>query len=235
MARLPTTIPAAAKHLLAFIGGIEAPQGHDTIYGNNQHKLPRPLTTMTIGEIVDAQKSWTRRFKSSAAGHYQFMRATLQGLAKEYSADIDGSTVFTADIQDRLGYALLLRRGFDEFISRRIGRVEFAKRLAQEWASLPVLADCQGSERQVTRGQSYYAGDGLNKSLVKPAAVEAALERALFLASQDDVQAAPTPAKVEPAAPAPSSAPVTLERKPVTGNWRDVLVTVLSKLFGGKS
>ncbi len=41
-----------------------------------------------------------------------------------------------------------------------------------EWASLPVLTATKGAHRQVVRGQSYYAGDGLNKSLVKPERVE---------------------------------------------------------------
>lgn len=238
MARLPTTIPAAARYLLAFIGSIEAPQGHDTIYGNNQHKLARPLTTMTIGEIVDAQKSWTRRFGSSAAGLYQFMRATLQGLAKEYSQDIDGSTVFTADLQDRLGYALLLRRGFDKFVTGSIGRGEFARNLAQEWASLPVLATCQGATRKVMRGQSYYAGDGLNKSLVKPETVEAALVRVLALAdpgAREPEAQKPAIAAPDPVPPAPSAPTVAIERKPTSANWLEVLISALAKVIGKKT
>ena len=107
MSRLPTYVPAPAKQLLNFIGDIEAPRGYDTIYGNNQNKLPKPLTSMTFGEIVDAQASWTKRFKSSAAGRYQFMRATLQGLAKEFPSDISGTTRFNPDLQDRLGLSYL--------------------------------------------------------------------------------------------------------------------------------
>ncbi len=34
-----------------------------------------------------------------------------------------------------------------------------------EWASLPVLADSQGDRQRIRRGQSYYAGDGLNRAL----------------------------------------------------------------------
>lgn len=164
------TVPAGAALLLDFIGGIEAPHGYDTIYGNNQNKLAKPLTTMTLGDIVDAQKSWTKRFRSSACGRYQFMRKTLQGLATELT--LQGTLVFTPDFQDRLGYHLLKRRGYSDYVAGKINRTEFAKRLAQEWASLPVLSPVQGASRSLTRGQSYYAGDGLNKSLVDPAKVE---------------------------------------------------------------
>jgi hypothetical protein len=58
-----------------------------------------------------------------------------------------------------------------------ISRTEFGKRLAQEWASLPVLAACQGAHLKLTRGQSYYCGDALNAGLVPPERVEAVLDK----------------------------------------------------------
>ncbi|MDH6229591.1 muramidase (phage lysozyme) [Mesorhizobium soli] len=169
------TVPAGAAMLLDFIGDIEAPKGYGTIYGNNQGKLPKPLTSMTVGKVVDAQASWTKQFKSSAAGRYQFMRKTLQELEKALS--LRGNQLFDADLQDRLGYHLLKRRGYDEFMADQIDRAEFGKRLAQEWASLPVLATVAVGKRKVVRGQSYYAGDGLNKALVAPERVEAVLDK----------------------------------------------------------
>jgi muramidase (phage lysozyme) len=168
------TVPAGAAMLLAFIGYIEAPKGYGTIYGNNQDKLPKPLTSMTLGDVVDAQATWTKRFKSSAAGRYQFMRATLQDLSKELG--LRGNQLFEPDFQDRLGYHLLKRRGYDAFMAGKISRSEFGKGLAQEWASLPVLAACQGAHLKLKRGQSYYCGDALNKSLVAPERVEAVLD-----------------------------------------------------------
>lgn len=169
--------------LLGFVYRTETgnsdPDCYEVIYGHNQGKLKKPLTSMTIGEIVDAGPSWTKRFGSSAAGAPQFMRATLIGLAKDYPADINGSTLLDGDMQDRLGFALLLRRGYAAFMSGRISRTEFGKRLAMEWASIPVLEDCMGAHRQVERGQSYYAGDGQNKALVKPETVEDVLDTVL--------------------------------------------------------
>lgn len=169
------TVPAGAATLLDFIGDIEAPRGYGTIYANKQHKLTTPLTSMTLGDVIDAQPSWTRAHGSSAAGRYQFMRATLIGLSKELH--LRGNQTFDPDLQDRLGYHLLKRRGYEAFMRGEISRTEFGKRLAMEWASLPVLAPCKGSSREVLRGQSYYAGDGLNKSLIAPEQVEAVLDR----------------------------------------------------------
>ena len=74
---LPTIIAAPATLLLDFIVSIEAPQWYDTMYGNNQDKLVKPLTSMTLVEVIDAQKFWTKRFKSNAGSGSQFMRPIL--------------------------------------------------------------------------------------------------------------------------------------------------------------
>ena len=169
-------VPPGAAILLDFIGGIEAPQGYGTIYGNNQSKLPKPLTAMTVDEVIGAGLGWARAYGSSAAGRYQFMNATLKGLKKELG--LRGTQLLDANLQDRLAFHLLKGRGYDAFMAGTLPAVTFGKQLAQEWASLPVLAAAKGGSRNVTRGQSYYAGDGLNKSLVTPEAVEAVLVKA---------------------------------------------------------
>lgn len=173
-------IPIGAAILLAAIREIETGKAdrsaYDVIYGHKQGKLTKPLTSMTYGEIIDAQKAWSKNHGSSAAGAYQFMRATLIDLAKA-NPSISGSDLFTPELQDQLGYQLLLRRGYAEFMAGKISRAEFGKRLAMEWASFPVLANTKGAHRSVARGQSYYAGDGLNKALVKPEAVEKVLDQ----------------------------------------------------------
>lgn len=56
---------------------------YEVIYGQNQHKLKKQITAMTIGELVDEQASYTKRFKSSGSGGYQVMRKTLQDLSRE--------------------------------------------------------------------------------------------------------------------------------------------------------
>lgn len=167
-------IPIPASKLIDFIQSIEAPRGYGTIYGNNQAKLPKPLTAMTLDEVIKAQPNWTKRFGSSAAGGLQFMRATLLGLKKELG--LTGRELFDEDFQERLGFHLLKRRGYEKFMAGQIDRTEFGKRLAQEWASFPVLAPTKGAHRQIRRGDTYYSGDKLNKALVKPEAIEALLD-----------------------------------------------------------
>lgn len=180
------TVPPGAAILLDFIRKVEVGRvdraSYDVIYGHNQNKLSKPITSMTIGELVDAQAEFTRRFKSSASGGYQFMRATLQGLSQELG--LSGKQLFDPDLQDRLGYHLLKRRGYEQFMSGEIMSTEFALRLAKEWASFPVLSDTKGAHRNIKRGQSYYTGDVLNKALVKPEAIEAVLKQVKLAAAK---------------------------------------------------
>jgi muramidase (phage lysozyme) len=181
-----------AAPLLALIRktetGHEGAKAYETLYGHNQHKLTKPLTRMTVDEVISAGPGWTRSHVSSAAGAYQFMHATLKDLKN--SEGLTGREVFDARLQDRLGFALLNRRGFQGFMAGTVSRTTFGLGLAREWASFPVLAGVKGQKRAVARGETYYAGDGLNKALVKPETVEAAL---------DSLQGAkPTPIPTEP-------------------------------------
>ncbi len=201
-------IPNGAAILLASIREIETGKtdrsAYDVIYGHKQGKLAKSLTKMTYGEIIDAQKAWSKNHGSSAAGAYQFMRATLIDLAKA-NPSISGSDLFTADLQDQLGFQLLERRGYNEFTAGKISRTEFGKRLAQEWASFPVLAAVQGAHRKIQRGETYYAGDKLNKALVAPERIERLL---------DQVKAAGATAPAAPAKPVPAPEPAPKPQTP---------------------
>lgn len=170
------TVPRPAAMLLDFIGSKEAPKGYDTVYANRMDRLPKPLTSMTMKEILDQGKWRTKTFGSSACGRYQFMDATLRDLAAEL--DLNADDRFTPDYQDRLGFHLLRRRGYDKWVEGGLSDSAFMINLAKEWASFPVPYEMKGAHRTVQRGQSYYAGDGLNKALVSADAVEAALKAA---------------------------------------------------------
>lgn len=187
------TVPRGAAILLDFIRetevGSDGPESYNVIYAHKQHKLEKPLTEMTLGEIQDRQRTWSRNHGSSAAGGYQFMRATLKGLIEELGLSL--SQKLDADLQDRLAYHLLKRRGYEAFMAGEMSHQGFAKRLAQEWASFPVLAPTQGAHVRLQRGASYYAGDGLNKALVSPDKIEALLERAY--AAGNEIPPAPLP------------------------------------------
>jgi hypothetical protein len=55
-------VPAGAAVLLGFIYETETsrklPQCYDVIYAHNENKLPKPLTSMTLAEVQNAQLSW---------------------------------------------------------------------------------------------------------------------------------------------------------------------------------
>lgn len=209
------TVPTGAALLLDFIRQTETGRSdrasYDVIYGHNQGKLPRPITSMTLGELIDAQASFTTRFKSSASGGYQFMRATLQDLSRELG--LRGTQVFDPDLQDRLGYHLLKRRRYNDFVSGKISRTEFGRRLAQEWASFPVLAATKGAHRQLKRGQNYYTGDPLNKALVTPAKVEAVLNKVKTTGAVQPVAVTPETIIVKEPVPVVAD-PGELNKKP---------------------
>ena len=186
--------PPGAALLLAFIRSTETGRkdasAYTTIYGHNEAKLPKSITSMTVDEVIAAGPGWTRAFKSSAAGAYQFMNGTLRDL--KASEGLTGREVFTPALQDRLGLALLNRRGFAGFMVGTIGRNALGLGLAREWASFPVLANVTGAHRAVSRGETYYAGDKLNKALVKPEAVEAVLTQVKLATSVPQEPAPPT-------------------------------------------
>ncbi len=195
------TVPAGAALLLAFVYETETsrrpPECYEVIYAHRQDRLPKPLTRMTVDEVIAAQRTWSRHHGSSAAGAPQFIRKTLIGLKEELR--LRGAQVFDADLQDRLAYHLLIRRGYHQFVNGEINRTEFGRRLSGEWASFPVLEDTRGAHRHIRRGQSYYAGDSLNKALVSPEKVEAILDRVYELANAR-VPASEPEAKPEPVA-----------------------------------
>lgn len=225
------TVPAPAAAILDLIGTIEAPKGYDTVYGNNQGKLAKPITQMTLAELIRNQPSFTRQFGSSASGRYQFMRDTLLDLQEELK--LRGGQIFDANLQDRLGYHLLRRRGYDKWIAGKMTTDQFMIGLAMEWASFPVPGAMKGAKRAVTRGQSYYAGDGINKCLVTPERVAACLRLASNL-DQSELALEPPVAQVPPPpvtgqkpAVEPVSTSVTIPRNEGKFAWLGRLLKAL--------
>lgn len=127
------------------------------------HPPAKPITSMTIGEVLEWQSEAIRiyqiRFASrngySAVGRYQIIRSTLLGLL---DPDWKMSDQFDSETQDLLAMQLLRRRGWSKWVSAKSVEADgaFADSLSREWASLP-YNNCK----------SYYAGDGHgNASLV---------------------------------------------------------------------
>lgn len=159
------SIPAAAASILAFIYKGESGGDYNMISSRKQKLLKKQVTAMSINELLADQVTWRSRLGtlSSAAGAAQIINKTL--LALKSKLGMTGKEKFDANMQDRLAYQLLRDRGYDAWTNGRIDTTEFAKRLAQEWASLPVLAGTKNAQgRNIRRGQGYYDGDGLNSA-----------------------------------------------------------------------
>jgi muramidase (phage lysozyme) len=174
------TIPVSALEILKLIRVTETGRAdasaYEVIFGHNEKKLTKPITEMTVDELEKWQPGFTKSFGSSASGAYQFMLATLKEL--EQKLGLSGDEIFDAELQDKLGYELLKRRGFKPWFEARTSTDTFMIGLAKEWASFPVPSRMKGAHRTVDRGQSYYAGDGVNKALIAPDIVWLACESA---------------------------------------------------------
>jgi len=163
-------VESAASPLLDFIGNKES-NGYDDIWGgirNPRHRPSKPLTSMTIQEVLDWQESIDAIYNSEAAGRYQIMEDTLRGYNNDKGgktgkslyerAGLSAGDLFSPINQDKMAVVLLEGRGLTSFLDGKITREQFANNLASEWASLPLVTG-PGA------GQSKYAGDGLNRSL----------------------------------------------------------------------
>lgn len=166
-----SSVAPNASAILALIRRAEAPQGYNSVYYGSKIQPPRPITTMTVAEVIDYQKrSVAAGSASSAVGGYQFIKKTLSGLV---GSAVQSGEIFGAAAQDRAAMALLRRRGFDRWAAGSLSDAQFAQNLSQEWAGLPAFT--RDKRGRTATGQSYYAGDGLNAATVSQAQVLAAL------------------------------------------------------------
>ncbi len=147
--------------LLDFIAKPESGGDFNIVWGGIKAKdrPKKPLTTMTIGEVLAWQDSIDSRYPSEAAGAFQIMEDTLRGLF--IPAGLSSGDLFNEANQRKLATELLNRRGLKKYLAGDMLAVDFANSLAREWASLPLVSGPK-------RGYSYYHGDGLNKSHVSP-------------------------------------------------------------------
>lgn len=150
--------------------GFDDWRAYDTLYAHGTMPGKKLPTECTLDEIEADGPRRTKAYGSSAAGAYQFMRDTLNGIEGEMK--LTGKELFNKALQDDMAFHLLKRRGWNDFINGSLSVTAFGNNLAKEWASFPVLSNIPGQKRNVTRGQSYYAGDGKNKALIEPEAVE---------------------------------------------------------------
>lgn len=167
--RYPKAGEAAGNNgaLLDFIAErAESGGNYNAYYGNAKNNTIR-FTEMTVGEVLDWQKSTIRNGGQSAVGRYQIINETFLGIVKEMG--IDRNAKFDQSLQDAMGVHLLKRRGVEAYNAGKISKEQFANNLAMEWAGLPVVSGAKA-------GRSFYDDDGRNKSQVGVAAFLAAID-----------------------------------------------------------
>jgi uncharacterized protein (TIGR02594 family) len=164
--------------LLDFIAGFESNGNYNAFFGNSTNKDKPQFTAMAIGDVLQWQSNFVKKgAASSAVGRYQFIQPTLSGLLPEL--DLSSQVKFDEPTQDKLAIGLLKRRGLGRFLAKSLSADDFGVNLAKEWASLPVPKDVKKGKKTVLKGQSFYAGDGLNKALVSVPALMAAISSVL--------------------------------------------------------
>ena len=128
------------------------------------------LTSMTIREASNATGLKGGR---GAIGRYQLTSPIKQAEMAGLVVDKD---IFSPANQDKIAIALIRARGItaDMIVNNPN---EAAKRLAMEFAGLPVLEETQGYKQLVKRGQSYYRNFNGNRATVTPEEVEAAFKQ----------------------------------------------------------
>ena len=160
--------PETCQPLLELIAQAESRGNYNAYFGNaSNDKLN--FTDMSVAEVLKWQNDFIASGSpSSAVGRYQIINTTLNNLVQQL--DLDTSLKFDEVVQDGLAMALLNKRGANDYLNSRLNKEQFAAELAKEWASLPsVLGD--------NPGQSYYAGDGLNRALIGVNEVLVAIEQ----------------------------------------------------------
>lgn len=139
--------------MLDLIGSLEAPEGYNQVYGGVRLQPPRPITTMTVNEVMAWQRQASKTAVSSAAGRYQVIRATMQSMVD--AGVVDGNDVYSPATQDRIGSYLLGQAGYQS------GATSDAvlNRVSGVWAALPRVSGAGA-------GQSTYQGIAGNHALI---------------------------------------------------------------------
>ena len=146
-----------------------------TRYGYSEEKLSQ----LTIREVMKLQEQ-KRVF---AAGRYQIIPKTLIEAVNGTGTSLDAK--FNAQTQEALANYLLTKKRakIANYIRTGQGFDVAALAMAQEWASVPLLGNAtrkgdKGKVYHMTRGQSFYSGNGTDKAHHKPEDLEKALEQA---------------------------------------------------------
>lgn len=162
----------AQANLLDLIASKESGGDYNSIFWGATFYPEKPLVEMTVREARQYQTDLlSQGAKSTALGKYQIISPTMDGTIARLG--LTGDELFDEEMQDKMAIGLLDKRGYQDFLYEKIDANTFCNYLAMEWASFGVCTYINGK----ARGQSYYAGDGLNAAHVSPDTVLEALSK----------------------------------------------------------
>lgn len=135
--------------------------GHTAIgSGTGSANFGRPLTQMTVGQVL----ALGRDGQIHAAGRYQFINTTLQGLVDRGRAKT--GELFNEEVQDRLAVALL-REQTGQFWSGRASAASYVPGLGQTWIGLQKLRPGQ-LVRAMEQAKANLSSTPIDASRLKP-------------------------------------------------------------------
>ena len=113
--------------------------GYDVTLGYGAYaQSDIPLSQMTLDQVIQLQtqilNNPDNHSDSSAVGRYEITRTTLLGLMQNLG--LSGNEIFSPDLQDQLGQALLEGRGLNAYTAGSITSAQFQDNLSNEWASI---------------------------------------------------------------------------------------------------
>jgi muramidase (phage lysozyme) len=115
------------------------------------------LTSMSIADIIKNGPAL------GAAGKYQFISETLKRMAEK--TNMDPSTLFTSDVQDKLANQLIKDMGYDKYASGAMDKSDFLAKLASTWRGLPNAPGTMSGAKTDNVGNK--AGVGWDAALAK--------------------------------------------------------------------
>lgn len=152
------------RPMLLLIGAVEAAEGYGSISNSSPISPAKPVTQMTIQEVLQFQEEMRNSGAASTAmGRYQFIQGTLAELVIENR--VDPLDLFDRRMQDYLARMKMKDCGF---YNESDSVAEVGNCLARVWAALPVLT---GEKK----GKSYYHGIAGNRALVDTSTVKVVL------------------------------------------------------------
>jgi len=138
--------------------------------GGASRYFGKDLTQMTVGEVMDLQRSG----QLYAAGKYQIIPKTMKGFVS--SSSISMTDLFDSSTQEKFKKYItdVKRPAVGQYLrGESENKLEAAQELAREFASIGLAYPEAGRQR----GESRYSGTGGNKASISPESIEAALER----------------------------------------------------------